>query len=106
MLRGLPRLGGNGRGRSQASTFGIIQGGTGVVAGVAWQGVDQGAVGAAQPHHAELVQVARQGGLGDVHGRVLGEQAGQLLLRVDLLAGEYGDDPCLARRLRRRGWLA
>ena len=99
-------LGWNGRGRSQDNPFGIIQGGTGVVAGVSGERVDQGAVGGAQAHHAELVQVARQGGLGDVHARVLSEQAGQLLLRVDLLAGEYGDDPRLARRLGPGGRLA
>jgi hypothetical protein len=75
------------------------------MAWIAWQGVDQRSVGSAQADDAELVEVARQRGLGDVHAGVLSEQAGQLLLRVDLLAGEYGDDPRLAGRLRRRGRL-
>ena len=67
--------------------------------GITGQRVDQGAVGGAETDNPELVQVAGQRRLRDVHPGVLPEQARKLFLGMHLLPGEYRDDPRLP------GWL-
>src|SRR4051794_30017919 len=61
----------------------------------------QAAVGWSELDGAELVQVAREGGLGDVNAGVV-QAGGQLGLRPDGRPGEDRDDPRVPRRLGRR----